>query len=128
MLETEFDMVLARAGIAEHVFAHRRFSASSRCSFWLGAISAPSTCVRCTLTASILLWSEYERCDHPCWQMNQRQDAFNEESGEFSPSVLARDIARGGVRSDCKNVSQTFRLVKAKAQVAADYRSGHCGR
>ena len=73
------------------------------------------------LTASLLLWSHYERCNHPCWQMfSHNVSCFNEESGEISLSVLARDISRGGVRSDCKKVSQTFRLVKAKAEVAAD--------
>ena len=46
--------------------------------------------------------------------------AFNEESGEIALSVLARDIARGGVRSDLKKVSKTFALVKAKAEVAQD--------
>ena len=73
------------------------------------------------LTASLAQWSEYERCNHPCWQMfTNNASVFNEESGEISLSVLAREIARGGVRSDCKKVSQTFKLVKAKAEVAAD--------
>ena len=73
------------------------------------------------LTASLLQWSEYERVNHPCWQLfANNASAFNEESGEISLSVLAREIARGGVRSDCKKVSQTFKLVKAKSEVAAD--------
>ena len=73
------------------------------------------------LTASLSQWSEYERCNHPCWQMlTNNASVFNVESGEISLSVLAREIARGGVRSDCKKVSQTFKLVKAKAEVAAD--------
>ena len=42
------------------------------------------------LTASILLWSSYERSQHPCWQLSQHNaSAFNEESGEISLSVLA---------------------------------------
>jgi hypothetical protein len=73
------------------------------------------------LTASIMLWAHYESCQHPCWQIFQHNaSAFNEESGEISLSILARDIARGGIRSDCKKVSQTFSLVKAKAEVAQD--------
>ena len=35
-------------------------------------------------------------------------------------SVLARDISRGGVRSDIKKVSQTFSLVKANTELAQD--------
>lgn len=35
-------------------------------------------------------------------------------------SVLARDISRGGVRSDCRKVSTTFQLVKAKSELAQD--------
>ena len=58
--------------------------------------------------------------NHPCWQLFRNNvSAFNEESGEISLAVLAREIARGGVRSDCKKVSQTFKLVKAKSEVAA---------
>ena len=73
------------------------------------------------LTASILLWSFYERSQHPCWQLFQHNaSAFNEESGEISLSVLARDIARSGVRSDCPKVSSTFQLVKAKSELAQD--------
>jgi hypothetical protein len=74
------------------------------------------------LSASLLLWGQYEQCNHPCWQLFQHNaNAFNEESGEISLSVLARDISRGGVRSDCKKVAQTFKLVKAKAEVAEDF-------
>jgi len=73
------------------------------------------------LTASILQWSNYQSCQHPCWQLfANNASAFNEESGEISLSILARDIARGGVRSDCNKVSQTFKLVKAKAELAED--------
>ena len=73
------------------------------------------------LTASIAQWSEYERVNHPCWQVfEENANAFNEESGEIALSALARELARTGVRSDCKKVSQSFKLVKAKAEVAAD--------
>ena len=77
-------------------------------------------CIR-ALTASLLQWSEYEPINHRCWQVFfHNVSAFNVESGEIALSVLARDIARGGVRCDCSKVSQTFKLVKAKAEVAAD--------
>ena len=73
------------------------------------------------LSASILLWGHYESIDHPAWQMfRNNASAFNEESGEISLSMLARDIARTGVRSDLDKVSRTFALVKAKAEVAQD--------
>ena len=73
------------------------------------------------LSASILLWGHYESIDHPAWQMfRNNASAFNEESGEISLSMLARDIARTGVRSDLDKVSRTFSLVKAKAEVAQD--------
>ena len=73
------------------------------------------------LTASIMLWGHYESTQHPCWELfRHNASAFNEESGEISLSALARDISRGGVRSDCEKVSKTFKLVKAKAEVAED--------
>jgi len=73
------------------------------------------------LTASISQWAHYEDVQHPCWQLfANNASAFNEESGEISLAALARDIARGGVRSDCAKVSRTFKLVKAKAEVAED--------
>ena len=54
------------------------------------------------LTASQLQWSEFERVNHPCWQLFRNNvSAFNEEGGEISLSVLARELARTGVRSDC---------------------------
>ena len=61
------------------------------------------------LTASIMLWGHYESTQHPCWQLfRHNASAFNEESGEIALSALARDIFRGGVRSDCAQVSKTF--------------------
>ena len=73
------------------------------------------------LSASIMLWGFYESSQHPCWELfRNNASAFNEESGEISLSVLARDVSRGGVRSDCAKVSQTYALVKAKAELAQD--------
>ena len=74
------------------------------------------------LTASIMLWGHYESVNHPCWQLfKQNASAFNEEAGEIDLSMLARDIARGGVRGDLKKVSQTFSLVKAKSELAQEF-------
>ena len=59
------------------------------------------------LTASIMLWGHYESTQHPCWELfRHNASAFNEESGEISLSALARDISRGGVRSDCKTLTR----------------------
>ena len=81
------------------------------------------------LTASIMLWGNYEAVNHPCWQLfKQNASAFNEEAGEIALSVLARDIARGGVRGDLKKVSQTFSLVKAKSELAQELRAMISGR
>ena len=63
------------------------------------------------LTASLMLWGHYESCDHPCW---------NSRTMPVPLSVLARDIARGGVGSALKKVSKTFALVEAKAEVVQD--------
>lgn len=61
------------------------------------------------LSASIMLWGHYESCQHPCWQLfSNNASAFNEESGEISLSVCARDTSRGGVRSDCAKVTSHF--------------------
>ena len=75
------------------------------------------------LKASIMLSGHYESTQHPGWQLfRHNASAFNEESGEISLSALARDISRGEVRNDCEKVSKTFKLVKAKAEVAEDIR------
>jgi hypothetical protein len=44
-------------------------------------------------------------------------------------SVCARDVSRGGVRSDCAKVSQTYALVKAQAltKTAVFYNSNAAG-
>ena len=71
---------------------------------------------------SIMLWGHYAAVNHPCWQLfKQNASAFNEEAGEIALSVLARDIARGGVRGDLKKVSQTFSLVKAKSELPQEF-------
>ena len=73
------------------------------------------------LTASPMLWGHCGSCEHPCCHLfKNNASVFNEESGEIALSVLARDIARGGVGSTLKKVSKTFALVKAKAEVAQD--------
>ena len=45
---------------------------------------------------------------------------FNEESGKICFSVLAREIAGSGVRSDCDAVSRKFSLIKSKIQISQD--------
>ena len=66
-----------------------------------------------------MLLGHYEAVNHPCWQLfKQNASAFNEEAGEIALSVLARDIARGGVRGDLKKISRTFSPVKAKSELA----------
>ena len=78
------------------------------------------------LTASLLQWSEYQRVNHPCWQLfTNNASAFNEVSGEISLSVLAREIARGCVRSDSKKVSQTFKLGQGQVRSCGGHRGGH---
>jgi Tfp pilus assembly protein PilW len=63
---------------------------------------------------SINLWEWMRVNDHAGWQVfRQNASAFNEESGEIAFSVLARDIASSGIRSDAKTVSRKFGLIKA---------------
>ena len=73
------------------------------------------------LMISLHLWHWFEKSDHPAWHVfSQNPSAFNEESGEICFSVLAREIASCGVRSDCETVSQKFGLIKTKITVADD--------
>ena len=73
------------------------------------------------LAVSLLQWLSMKQSGHPCWTMfNNNACAFNEERGEISFSVLARDIARGGVRSDIKMVNKRYQLLKHRMRVARD--------
>ena len=81
-----------------------------------------------TLTMSIHLWEWMRVNDHAGWQVfRQNASAFNEESGEIAFSVLARDIASSGIRSDVKTVSRKFGLIKAKMVVAKGLEVELCG-
>ena len=80
------------------------------------------------LTASIHLWEWMRETNHPGWQIFcQNASSFNEESGEIAFSVLARDIASSGIRSDVKSVSRKFGLIKAKIMVAKGMEVDLCG-
>jgi hypothetical protein len=74
------------------------------------------------LTVNVLLWSHWERTDHPCWKIFvQNASAFNEESGELAFSCLARTLSTGGgTRLECPAVSRLFFLMKSKMEIAAD--------
>ena len=80
------------------------------------------------MCTSLHIWSWMKRCDHPAWQIfKNNASAFNEESGEICFSVLAREIAGTGVRSDCEAVSKRFKLIKAKTQIAKNLKVELCG-
>jgi hypothetical protein len=77
---------------------------------------------------SIHLWEWMRVNDHAGWQVfRQNASAFNEESGEIAFSVLARDIATSGIRSDVKTVSRKLGLIKAKMVVAKGLEVELCG-
>ena len=80
------------------------------------------------LTMSIHLWEWMRVNDHAGWHIfRQNASAFNEESGEIAFSVLARDLASSGIRSDIKSVSRKFGMIKAKMTVAKGLEVDLCG-
>ena len=80
------------------------------------------------LLTSISLWEWMKRQAHPMWDVfKNNASVFNEESGEVAFSVLARDIASSGVRSDCEAVSRKFRIIKPKMVVAKGLEIDLCG-
>ena len=74
------------------------------------------------LVCSVLLWHNYKQSTHhECWRMFVRNAcAFNEETGEICFSILAKGIASNGVRSDIKQISQRFRLLRPQMDTAND--------
>ena len=73
------------------------------------------------LSTSVHLWEWMRSRNHPCWRLfKNNASAFNEESGEICFSVLAREIAGSGVRSDCEAVGSKFKLITTKMRVAQD--------
>ena len=80
------------------------------------------------LLTSICLWEWMKSQQHPMWGVfKNNASVFNEESGEVAFSVLARDIASSGVRSDCEAVSRKFRMIKPKMVVAKGLKLDLCG-
>ena len=80
------------------------------------------------LSTSVHLWEWMRRTGHPAWSMfKNNASVFNEESGEICFSVLAREIAGSGVRSDCDAVSRKFSLIKSKIQISQDLSVDLCG-
>ena len=80
------------------------------------------------MCTSIHLWMWMMKNKHPSWKIfKNNASAFNEESGEICFSVLAREIAGSGVRSDCSAVSSKFKLIKSKTQIAKDLKVELCG-
>ena len=71
------------------------------------------------LATSIHLWEFWKSHGHPAWEIFQNHPScWNEEAGELCFSVLAREIASSGVRSDHAAVARKFRLVNSKIEVA----------
>ena len=80
------------------------------------------------LCVSVHLWEWMKRNNHPGWQIfKNNASVFNEESGEICFSVLAREIAGSGVRSDCEAVSRKFGLIKSKMDVGKELEVEMCG-
>jgi len=77
---------------------------------------------------SQLILTSYKQRNHVCWTMfKNNPSAFNEETGEICFSILAREIAQGGIRSDVKSVDRRYRLIRTKLDVAEDLRSDISG-
>ena len=80
------------------------------------------------LSTSVHLWEWMRAKSHPAWSIfKNNASVFNEESGEICFSVLAREIAGSGIRSDCEAVSRRFALIKSKIQVSQDFNVDLCG-
>ena len=80
------------------------------------------------LSTSIHIWEWLRANNHPGWVIfKNNASVFNEESGEVCFSVLAREIAGSGVRSDCEAVSRKFGLIKSKMEVGQELQVEMCG-
>lgn len=80
------------------------------------------------LSTSVHLWEWMRSTGHPAWSIfANNASAFNEESGEICFSVLARELAGSGIRSDCDAVSRKFALIKSKIQISQDLNVDLCG-
>jgi hypothetical protein len=75
------------------------------------------------LTAQLAVWIQLKKINHPAWQMFLANcSVFNEECGELSFSALARQVARGGSRSNFDQAHRQYELLKTGMQVAEDFR------
>ena len=75
------------------------------------------------LTASLAIWWQLSKLNHPAWTMfKHNPSTFNEECGEISFSALARQVARGGSRSTFKQSHKQFQLMRCCMQTAADFK------
>ena len=73
------------------------------------------------LIMSIIIWARQMKLKSTLWTMfKDNASMFNEEAGEVSFSCLARHVARGGVRSEVKQVSDAFVMLKPKMAAAKD--------
>ena len=80
------------------------------------------------IATSLHIWQHWRNVDHVAWRLfDANASMWNEESGEVCFSVLARDIASSGVRSDVSKVSEKFELIKMKMETAADLKVDLCG-
>ena len=80
------------------------------------------------LSTSVHLWEWMRSTGHPAWSIfANNASAFNEESGEICFSVLARELAGSGIRSDCDAVSRKFALIKSKIKISQDLNVDLCG-
>lgn len=74
------------------------------------------------LLASLAVWLHLRRIRHPAWLMfKYNASVFNEECGEISFSALARQVARGGSRSDLHHANKQFQLLKRCMETASDF-------
>jgi hypothetical protein len=73
------------------------------------------------LIMSIVGWIRHKDADSVIWKMFcDNASMFNEESGEVCFSVLARQVAKGGVRTSCTKVSDAFTMTKVMIDLARD--------
>ena len=80
------------------------------------------------IATSLHIWQYWRNVDHVAWRLfDAIASMWNEESGEVCFSVLARDIASSGVRSDVSKVSEKFELIRIKMESVADLKVDLCG-
>jgi hypothetical protein len=74
------------------------------------------------LLANLCLLVRARADDSPYWRLfDANACAFNEESGEVAFSCLARQVAKGGTRTEVEQVTKYFALMRLKMDVADDF-------